>query len=93
MTVALSDSERKVLITLSAGHDEWCYNFRGIQQQTNLTRPEVQTACRSLREKGLARFVRGLFDPDEGRTAGSGYGATDEGYKVGCSLDEEGGAA
>lgn len=40
----------------------------------------VRRACRSLRRKGLAEYVRGLFNED-GMVAGSGYCISTEGIK------------
>jgi len=39
---------------------------------------EIRKACRSLRDKGLASYMRGLMTED-GEVAGSGYQCSDRG--------------
>jgi hypothetical protein len=76
----VSDRERYVLIAL-AEHYGWeteCLYMSTISDYTGLDRKQVRRSVRSLARKGLAEYVRGLFD-DEGMTAGSGYRCTDAG--------------
>jgi DNA-binding MarR family transcriptional regulator len=79
----LSPYEWKVLWQLGKIYlsDQFCYNFNGLTHYTDLSREQVKRAVRSLREKGLAEYHRGLFDCD-GFAAGSGYSATKEGYEL-----------
>lgn len=56
-------------------HDVFC--FATIQSDTGLDRKRVRQACRSLTDKGLARYERSTWD-DDGAPAGSGYWATDQ---------------
>ena len=67
------------------GDEANCTYFRFITKETGLTLKEVRRACHSLAKKGLAEYVRGLFD-DEGFTAGSGYCATEKGRELGDEL-------
>lgn len=81
--IELTDNEVKVLISLYEGSDTWgemCVSFAYIKSACDdkLTLKEVAIACRSLREKGLAEFYRGLMDED-GAVAGSGYCITKAG--------------
>lgn len=81
--IKLNENEIKVLYMLarmwsdSWGESSFTY-FRYIVEETKLELKVVRRACRSLRRKGLAEFMRGLMD-DEGQVAGSGYGATQAG--------------
>ncbi len=77
----LSDSEQRVLEKLAACGGEYSYSFDTIMTDTGLIRPVVQTACRSLKKKGLAMFFRGLMD-DDGNVAGSGYTVTVKGVRI-----------
>ena len=82
--IKINENERKVLETLvhrnsETGEIAYMY-FRNIAAETKLELKQVSRACRSLRKKGLAEFMRGLFS-DDGMAAGSGYGATPEGEK------------
>jgi DNA-binding transcriptional MocR family regulator len=83
--IKVSDRERRVLKVLADGYDSgWygegsqCYFFRYIAKELKLEITQVRRACRALARKGLAEYVRGLFD-DDGMVAGSGYCATKEG--------------
>lgn len=59
--------------------EEWtAYPFKSLCRLTGLTRDQVRTACRSLRDKGLARHERGLCTEDL-VFIGSGYTATPAG--------------
>ena len=74
--IKINEKERKCLNFLAGEY--WgglCYSFVTIEDDTGLSRSEVRRACRSLRRKGLAKFVRGLMN-DDGEVAGSGYCAT-----------------
>ena len=76
----ITEQERLVLETLFeyAYDSERCISFDWIESETKLNRKEVQKACRSLREKGLVEFYRGLMT-DDGEVAGSGYCTSYEG--------------
>lgn len=78
----INDNEQKVLECLTdGGYEEGtAFYFRGIVSKTGLDLKQVRRYCHSLTKKGLAEYVRGLFD-DDGMAAGSGYAATNEGYK------------
>jgi hypothetical protein len=75
----LSETEVQVLLALPEDTD-CCCGFAPLIEDTGLTRPEVRSACRSLAQKGLARFASGLWTEDY-EPAGSGYGLTYEGAK------------
>lgn len=81
----LSKEELTVLITLAESADfapwdcEAYLTFADISARTGLPVPAVRKACRRLRELGLAECACGLINPDNWRTAGSGYCATEEG--------------
>lgn len=70
----------KVLHDDSRIDGEMCIGFSWIMGATILSmgRKEVRDACRSLRNKGLAQFVRGLMTED-GQVAGAGYCITMDG--------------
>lgn len=78
----LTEQERKVLGKLWSAGEEYCYGFAPIAADTKLDRKQVREACRSLRDKGLTRFERALWDEYDGTPAGSGYGLTREGRTV-----------
>lgn len=80
MKPKISHSEIKCLEVLVEyySHDCNCLYFRAFPEKTGLTLIGVKRAVRSLAKKGLAEYVRGLFDED-GFVAGSGYRATYEG--------------
>lgn len=74
----------KVLQTLYGLTDafgENCIYFRTIAKNTGLDEKAVKAAARSLREQGLAQFMRGLMTED-GRCAGAGYAITSQGVGV-----------
>ena len=83
----INENEKKVLTHLLTIYDNdgSCTYFRFIAAGTKLEIKQVRRACRSLAKKGLAEYVRGLFD-DEGFTAGSGYCATEKGRELGDKL-------
>ena len=73
--IRLSQHEARVLACLledSAPDGEMCLHFATISFHTDLERPVVRRACRSLSRKGLAEFFRALTD-DDGGVAGAGY--------------------
>jgi len=78
---ALTDVEWRVLEILSGGHDEWCFGLSTIAGDAGLHRELTRGALRSLRDRGLAKFQRGLMTED-GDVAGSGYGITPAGDHV-----------
>jgi len=76
--------EQQVLNVLASGSDEYGYfSFAGIKARGGLELDvkQIRRACRSLKRKGLADFCSGLWD-DDGRPAGSGYGATRAGREA-----------
>ena len=80
----INENERRILEFFAADYDPEepaAYYFKGIIAHTGLDLKQVKRACRSLKKKGLAVYMRGLFDED-GKVAGSGYGASEEGYKL-----------
>ena len=79
----LNENEKKALECLAEeyGSEQNCMYFRTIAEKTKLDLKQVSRACRALRKKGLAEYMMGLFD-DEGKAAGSGYCATEEGVKL-----------
>ena len=79
--IQLTDNEKKVLTVLADETDTWgerCIGFDWIIGDTNLTRKEVQKACKKLREYKFVHFYRGLMTED-GEVAGSGYCVSSEG--------------
>ena len=66
--------------------------FKTIARNTRISQREVRLACRSMARKGWTEYMKGLFD-EEGYTAGSGYGITEEGvckaFELGLITDEE----
>lgn len=79
----LNEFELKVLESIASVGD-WDFRvrcFEPIQRETGLDRKVVRRACRSLARKGLAKYHRGCWT-DEGRPAGSGYGATEKGRLI-----------
>lgn len=80
----LTSEQTKVLQTLYGLTDafgENCIYFRTIAKSTGLDEKAVKAAARSLREQGLAQFMRGLMTED-GRCAGAGYAITSQGVAV-----------
>jgi hypothetical protein len=79
-TTTISERERRCLDELVEyfESDMNCLYFKYIASETKLTESQVRRAVRSLARKGLAEYVRGLFD-DDGQVAGSGYCATFQG--------------
>ena len=82
--IKVNDNELKILTAMaesydSSGWDETGYFcFNSLSNITKLDRKQVRRACRSLKKKGLAKFLTGLIT-GEGEFAGAGYGATEEG--------------
>ena len=73
----MNENESKVLAyMIEEGCVGLAFPFEPIAVNTGLDRKVVRRACRSLARKGLAQFIRGLWD-DEGNPAGSGYGPTE----------------
>ncbi len=76
----LTKNERKVLEVLAEGYDSSEYGdtkfypLYGIENLSDISRENVRLACRSLRDKGLAEYAKGLWSDDG--PGGSGYGAT-----------------
>jgi len=83
--IKINENEKKVLdylVSRSAETGDTAYvYFRSIVAKTGLELKQVSRACRSLKKKGLAEYMRGLFDED-GMAAGSGYGNTEAGEKL-----------
>lgn len=84
MSVNLNQKEYCVLEVLSRFYesDENFLPFGAILSRahmTDLDRPAVRRACRSLKRKGLAEFMSGLSNLD-GMFVGSGYACTKEGW-------------
>lgn len=79
----VSPRERKVLAVLAQHYssDMNCLYFRYIASETGLEVKQVRRSVRSLARKGLAEYVKGLFNND-GEVAGSGYCCTREGRAV-----------
>ena len=76
----LSPTEMRVLEALDGKTrpDDFFVGFQPLQDTTELSRHEVRRACRSLKRKGLASFMAGLWTED-GEPAGSGYAITEAG--------------
>jgi DNA-binding MarR family transcriptional regulator len=87
----LSEREKLCLQTLamlsseSEYGDDMCTYFRVIAEQSGLEEKQTRRSVRSLVRKGLAKYVRGLFDED-GMVAGSGHCLTPEGRKLADDL-------
>jgi hypothetical protein len=79
----LNENENKVLAFLADQFscDAVYWGFDGIAQHIKLDRKQIRRACRSLKKKGLAEYMCGLFN-DDGEVAGSGYGATKTGAEL-----------
>ena len=60
------------------GPTETFYFLRSVMAATGINRDYARAACRSLTDRGLLQYRRGLFS-DDGITAGAGYGLTHEG--------------
>lgn len=79
--VNLNSNERSVLRVLAGIPDGYYKPFAPIARTTGLDRAAVRRACRSLKRKGLAEFLAGLWTED-GEPAGSGYSATPAGREL-----------
>ncbi len=79
----ISEREEKCLEVLAGiyGNDADCMYMKYIAKELGLEYRQVKRAVRSLARKGLAEYVRGLFD-DDGMVAGSGYRATEKGWNL-----------
>jgi DNA-binding MarR family transcriptional regulator len=81
--IGVSEREHKCLAVLAEIYDEEsnCYYMRHIAKVTGLDLVQVRRSVRALARKGLAEYVRGLFDED-GMVAGSGYCCTRAGFEL-----------
>jgi len=89
--VKLSEREQKclaVLVDYVNGEEERCVYMKTIAEETKLTLVQVRRSVRALARKGLAKYHRGLFDED-GKVAGSGYCASEEGTQFIEKWEEE----
>lgn len=86
----LNPKERLVLEVLWGGYGALGFNFNGISNETGLTRQEARRACRSLTKKGLAEYVRVLWNEDDGTPAGAGYECSDAGDRYCNALLSDG---
>lgn len=79
----ISENQRRCLLVMAEiyGHESDCYYMRHIAKQTGMEQRLVRIAVRALARKGLAEYVRGLFN-EEGSVAGSGYRATTAGWEL-----------
>ena len=80
---SVSERQMRALKALARNYDSDanCLYFSTIAQRSGLTKQQARHAARALTRKGLAEFVRGLFD-DEGLVAGSGYCCTPTGFAM-----------
>lgn len=69
------------------GYFETFYSLRALVDPSLLSRDMAGAICRSLKDRGFARYQRGLFTED-GETAGSGYGITRKGLAYLMALEE-----
>lgn len=78
--IKISELQRKCLTVLAENFsaDANCLYIRYLAKEAGVSYREARLAVRALARKGLAEYVRGLFD-DDGMVAGSGYCATFEG--------------
>ena len=73
-----------------AYYDAFGFNLNCFVAEPWLTKDMARAACRSLRDRGYAIFMKGLFTED-GEMAGAGYGITTKGreyLKTICATDE-----
>lgn len=87
----LSEGELRCLRVLDAHYDsdEPYLYFRTIAGETNIEIKVVRRLVRRLARLGLAEYMKGLFN-EEGRAAGSGYGATQAGRSYIKALEKQG---
>lgn len=80
--IRLTPKQERCMIVLGDVPDtDFGYlSFRAIMFETGLSRSDVRRSVRALARKGMAKFSNGLFTED-GEMAGSGYCATEIGYK------------
>lgn len=87
----ISELQRKVLNELAEHYssDANCMYIKFIASECGVDYRQARLAVRALARKGLAQYVRGLFDED-GMVAGSGYCCTFEGALLvkGCHNKE-----
>ena len=78
--ITVSAREMKVLKVLADYYGSECpYLYtRTVAKKSGLNKKQARRSVRSLARKGLAEYMRGLFD-DEGMLIGSGYGCTPKG--------------
>lgn len=84
--IKLNVTEKAVLARLAEEFDpvygeHKCFYTSGLEKGLKLKRIQARRAVRSLVNKGLAELVKGLIDENNGLLAGSGYSATDDGYR------------
>lgn len=77
---AIKAIEDHVIVALdnNSTGEGWYVYTKAIARNLNIPIDWARTALRSLREKGLVEYRRGLMNED-GEVAGSGYGLTQEG--------------
>lgn len=86
----LTEDEMACLNILLENSDTWgerCLGFDWFVGEEGLTRPRVQKAFKTLREKGFVVYLRGLMT-DDGEVAGSGYHISSKGQDFICPCDE-----
>lgn len=75
----------------STDFDGWFFPLRCFAE-IGLERDIARAICRTLTDRGLAEYRRGLFN-DDGEVAGSGYGITAAGRAYLANHDRSGGGA
>lgn len=88
----LSDREERCLRAWQDVATDYCLNFRGVQERSDIEPHNIRRVVRALARKGLLYFQRGLCDDSDGSFAGAGYGLTREGKAVLGSLAERAGS-
>jgi hypothetical protein len=91
MPKKLSQTELHVMLFLLGKYDTYTnshlyFPFAPIMEATGYDRAVVRRACRSLRRKGYAEYLRGLWSYDDG-PAGAGYGATDAARALAADIE------
>jgi hypothetical protein len=79
--VSISGREMQALNALagSYGGDFDCLRFSAIAKRAAIDPKHVRRSVRALARKGLAEYVKGLWNED-GEPAGSGYRCTEAGF-------------
>lgn len=83
----LEHTEHRVLMVLQSVGEDYALNFKGVVSNfyrmfdSVIDEKTAKKYCRSLKDKGLAEYRRGLFDETYGTTAGAGYSVTTEGIR------------